>query len=140
MKGDAMDIHTIPAGYELNVLVAEKVMGWSTKKNASGYSEIDYALMGGGLMSCDHGWSPSTEIADALKVAEKIGLLKNCRHLHQHRESVPDTRTLGEWEWVVEQVLQPVGENTILGRGETAQLAICRAALEVAREDEFNKE
>lgn len=60
------------AGPELDRLVAEKVMGWSVKEDAQGYSEIDRALMGGGMMSRYQGWSPSRNPEDIWDVVDRM--------------------------------------------------------------------
>lgn len=57
MKGEAMDIHTIPAGRELDALVAEKVMG-------IGKLEFD------AYYGPQHRYS--TDIAAAWEVVEKL--------------------------------------------------------------------
>lgn len=139
-----MDIHTIPAGRELDAIVAEKVMGWVGREGELWTDGATGKVTKWGTDNCitlndattSFYFRPSTDIAAAFEVAEKIGLFKNCRHLHEDgvvvQEGLGFRRT--GWEWVVEEVLQPIGENTILARGETAPLAICRAALWVKEE------
>lgn len=130
-----MDIAAIPAGRELDALIAEKVMGITLSSSCA----------------CCHGaycqrhddprvHAYSTDIGSAMKVAERIGLFRNCRHLHENGVGMQDGETWRRtgWEWVVEEVFQPLDKNTILARGETAELAICRAALEVVAEEALN--
>lgn len=140
-----MDIHTM-TGDQLDALVAEKVMGlhvewrngvplWVGKDLPGTPYILEDGLFGHSIKRY------STDIAAAFDVAARVDLFKNCRHLHEHRGSVKQGNegVLGDWEWVVEEVYQPVGKNHILARGATAPLAICRAALEVVFDAEANQ-
>lgn len=69
----------LQAGRELDALVAEKVMGWRrhpTDRWHDGERELDrdHAVEGGGgdYYHPDEPWSPSTEIAAAWEVVEKM--------------------------------------------------------------------
>jgi hypothetical protein len=122
----------LAAGKDLDMLVAEKVMGWTDWRG-------DRVKPPG---EDSREFKPSIDIAAAWLVAEKVDLFKNCRHLHENGVGIQkgDTWSRTGWEWVVEEVFQPVGLNEILARGETAALAICRAALLVAEEDKRAEE
>jgi hypothetical protein len=143
-----MDINKLIAGPELDAIVAEKVMG--IRMGQCENEELEAADAGMICPKCQacsisktnlvHDVVPkpySTNIASAFEVAEKVGLFKNCRHLHEVRVGIQKglqwTRT--GWDWVVEQVLEPLDKNVIISRGETAALAICRAALSLAPEE-----
>jgi hypothetical protein len=128
----------LPAGRELDALVSEKVMGrqWFTFIHQSYLLEPQVAEH-----ICFHGssWTKgktadwdsesqiltnlrfqrvpdySTDIAAAWEVVEKLGLLKTSRLTQDN----PD-------EWVVETKEH---DPLDIASGETAPLAICRAAL-----------
>ena len=114
------EIDAMPAGRKMDMLVATKVMGIAVSPGAERF--IDFY---------------STGIAAAWKVAEKANLFKNCRTLHESGIIVQDgaTRTRIGWEWVVEQVFEPLDQNDIIARGETVPLVICRAALKVIEDE-----
>lgn len=65
-----MDVDKLQAGPELDRLVAEKVMGWTTDKtNGPWYTAaLTFAAV--------RGWSPSTDIAAAWEVEERIAELR----------------------------------------------------------------
>ena len=113
------EVDVMPAGRRMDVLVARMVMGLVVSPGAERF--IDFY---------------STDIAAAWKVAEKADLFKNCRHLSEKGVGVQngDTWSRTGWEWVVEQVLEPLDHNEIIARGETVPLVICRAALKVQQE------
>lgn len=124
----------IAAGPEMDRLIAEKVMGWKWTGTGGVYERPGHpGLM---VVSGPPTWSPSTEIAAAWEVAQKVDLFKNCRHLREDAIGVKDgakwTRT--GWRWIVVAIYEPLDHNDIIGFGETAPLAICRAALRVAEE------
>lgn len=141
---------TLLAGPELDTIVAERVFGLKRGPCTGEVEETDGGHICTRCNFCQrwgdwrkeavHNFEPrpySTSIVSAWEVVEKVGLFKNCRHLHENALGVEDrghwTRT--GWEWVVEQILEPAGKNTVLGRGETVPLAICRAALSLAEEE-----
>lgn len=140
-----MDIDTMPAGREMDALVAEKVMGLHVERIDGHPMWVGQDLPGSPYLLKDGRQAHSlraysTDIVAAWEVVKKVGLFRNCFHLHEAAVGIQDgpkwTRT--GWEWVVEQVLQPVGQNSVLGRGETAPIAICRAALNPYTRD-FNQ-
>lgn len=110
-----MNIDTIPDGPELDMLIAEKVMGWR----------------GEGLKAAEVGilWCPSTHIAHAWEVMSKL-----TRHQNGDREATTLVAFAleelnGTPPWLCR--FEPVGDVFACAeaRGETAPLAICRAAL-----------
>lgn len=111
---NANDIDAMPAGPEMDALVAEKVMGWEVHpRNTAhwrrkGDDGCDYRVMG------DVGdWRPSRDIAAAWEVVEKT------KHL------VPVIRLCGNGlEWMASYTMS--GAYSV---AETPMLAIVRAAL-----------
>jgi len=95
-----MDVYKLKPGPELDLLIAEKIMGWS----------------GEGLKAAEVGvlWSPSTRIADAWEVVEKLEL------------SIAPYE-IGPMKWMASKTSYFIDSET--ESGETAPLAICRAAL-----------
>lgn len=116
------EILKMESGRELDALVAAKVMGWKTitvntpyryVKNAGGCIVDGTAeRLSAGLIP--HQWFPSRDIADAWEVVEKMN---DCLHLKQHGKD-------GIWE-----AFFCISGPDMEGSGETASLAICRAAL-----------
>ena len=133
------EILRLPAGPEMDALVAERVMGWHRGEgrtadswyNASlecvapaEDSELD--MWDGSCANCDSAWSPSTRISNAWEVVEKL----QARGVRLHYSSdgwhfgigyTPPSRFMDDppdpEEWEVECC------------APTAPLAICRAAL-----------
>ena len=65
---------TMKPGPELDALVAEKVMGWTAVYLSDGVNTwLDDGVNTGRMISGDYPWSPSTSIADAWEVVEKLG-------------------------------------------------------------------
>lgn len=125
-----MNSDTLPAGRELDALVAERVMGWSN-------------VSLGALGNDAFGWNPSlrghvpphgripipcysTSIQAAWEVAEK--LVERRRYLAVQRQA-------GEYNHTWSACFWEIGENGVLhiisarGVATSAPLAICRAAL-----------
>jgi hypothetical protein len=127
-----MNVVAHEAGRKLDKLIALKLMGWLERPDGSLWEPG--RRQNAPVHNIPH---YSTEIADAWKVAEKINLFKNCRHLYQDGVGIQNgsTWTRAGWEWVIEQVFEPIGHNVVITRGETAPLAICRAALLVAENE-----
>ena len=116
---------SMPAGREMDVLMAERVMGWTVKDDCY-YSNGEITPW----MTPEHwgdyqGFRPSTDIAAAWEVMEKLcdlyqGLGK--MFLHQHPdgwEAGSCDLEVNSGEWLVEES----------ATGSTPMLAICRAAL-----------
>jgi hypothetical protein len=62
----------IPAGPQLDRLVAEKVMGWEFVADDPSIGEGGYADGAGTLKKLISEWSPSTNLNDAWELVEKI--------------------------------------------------------------------
>lgn len=114
----------MPAGKALDILVAEQVFGWTGidkrwvamgRSHATGWPEGD--------TSRGHADVPdySKDIAAAWKVLEKTFI---------NHGTVARLSSSGEWGCTIGR-LGSVHD----GRGDTAPLAICRAALKAARHD-----
>ena len=103
-----MRYEEIPSGKELDELVAEKVMGWSnwSQPNSEYCNSID---------EIGYNWSPSSNLNHAWEV---VKIMNEFLHL---REFPP----AGNWEAYFSKGERLVSKAT----GETAPLAICRAAL-----------
>ena len=139
-----MDTHSMTVD-QLDALVAEKVMGLHVEWINGCPMWVGKDLPGSPYVLGDGRFghtleSYSTDIRAAFEVAARVDLFKNCRHLHQNRERMKGSDKLGEWEWVVEEVFEPMDKNHILGRGSTAPLAICRAAIEIVLDAEANRD
>jgi hypothetical protein len=113
------DIDTLPAGPDLDVLVAEKVMGWK-RSNDENYS----------LMASSH-WSPSTDIAAAWQVAEKIKSLDwqvEISFSNKLPEGDEDSYYVGLQQGDDNAPWKP-SYRYIQTWAQAVSLAICRAAL-----------
>lgn len=142
-----MDPNTMPAGPEIDVLVAEKVMGWKrgdaalTSRKGGRWFDADGQELDenhatpeghgdGDYYYPDEAWSPSTDIRAAMEVTEKVGdmmLRKNARR---------DTSGATDWACYFELERNRRYEAgisysmlTSWHHADTAPLAICRAAL-----------
>lgn len=116
----------LPAGRELDALIAEKVMGWAPVHDGLNFRWAD----GGDYEKrhryvCD--WSPSTDIAAAWQVVERMDSLG--WYLTIDRLSSGERVRFWRCEW-----MRYTEENEKCGDcwedADTAPLAICRAALE----------
>ncbi len=111
--------------------IAEKVMGWTwplehrLRENAS--QEEECSLCGWATWQdhrpCD-GWSPTTNIAHAWEVVER---LRHCAVV---------LRIDPHMGWTVALTRERVCESDVdaFGSGDTACLAVCRAALDAFRD------
>lgn len=104
-----MNIDQMPAGREMDTLVAQEVMGWHCWNTEQGPC---YKTADGQYVRGAHTWSPSTSIADAWEVVEFLIGIRKLLSIHPH---------MFEWscEWAG-------GHHAY---AKTAPLAICRAAL-----------
>ena len=122
------------AGRELDVRVAAEVMGWTPRYVPEGsllnapesWGELDYWQTSSARVPC--GWSPSTDIAAAWEVVEKMradGWVMSLDH-----DCYGDGRSAGTdvkfWK-------HRVAEHE--AHAVTAPLAICLAALEAMNDD-----
>jgi hypothetical protein len=107
-KGEKMDIGTMPAGPEMDALVAEKVMGYTSW--AFGVPRY------------------STNLETAWEVVEKMKPVWVNFRLSFGPYLVVDGKLANGWE------LEPAWCSPRCGYGETAPLAICRAAIKICIE------
>ena len=126
-----MNTDDLPAGRELDALVAEKVMGWQDARAffpwpESGVMLDNYAMMpphGGAIRDIAHVPCYSTDIAAAWEVVEKLW----DEDFHVQFQLVHQV-TAGKWR--VEFPTRKVPHhNYVFAHADTASLAICRAAL-----------
>jgi len=116
-------ILVLPAGRELDALVAERVMGWHRRKrNGVEVWVVTTDTFDPPVTYPVECWNPSTSIAAAWEVVEKQD---DCLHLKQHGEK-------GMWE---AYFCHNYCEADYLGEADTAPLAICRAALKAVMND-----
>lgn len=119
------ELLAMPAGRELDAIVASRVMGWAS-------ADVDTAMLcaSGSIAACSEmttGHVPdySTDIAAAWLVVERI---------HEHGHAITVERWLGNPElgkWSAAFTLEN-GHDTGQCVAESAPLAICRAALVAA--------
>ena len=114
-----MNYDEMPAGREMDALVAEKVMGWRLDASC-GYS----TWMGGkadsrGMRWTIDGWKPSADIAAAWGVVEKV---------REEFRYVSVTAGNG-WSCSAWDVEKAKRLREVHAFADTAPLAICRAAL-----------
>ena len=113
-----MDVNSMPAGPELDALVAEKVMGYvrATDIMVGTYwrrQEDEASFV----------FHPSSDIADAWRVVEKMKPVWGKFRLSYGPNIVVNGKLKDGWE------LEPAWCSPICGYGETAPMAICRAAI-----------
>jgi hypothetical protein len=106
-------ITVMPAGRELDALVAEQAMGW----NVCGTADNDKAGIAPG-QQCSAVRIPkySTDIASAWDVLMKV-------------QDVGSLQNFGGFGWRCEIHATGPGTRDCAGEADTAPLAICRAAL-----------
>lgn len=117
------EILKLEPGFELDRLVAEKVMGWEEGYEfvCDGWGLLYYVNFG---LERKRPWSPSTNIATAWEVIEhlvpeyNIGLFNSC-----------DLKNPSQGTWYVEIRATRHGAPPCEAGAETAPLAICCAAL-----------
>lgn len=113
------EILTMPAGEEMDALVAEKVMGWTDAGSAFCRECLNPEVLhwhdAGGRLRCGYN-SFSRGISAAWEVVEKMGKFKV--------ESCPEGCEESEIPHVYAEGPTQIGHNAV-----TAPLAICRAAL-----------
>lgn len=119
------DISTMPAGPELDRMVAEKVMGWEPWQTAAGlkYWMIDKYVKRSASIQAEENppWHypvflPSTNIAHAWEVVERITMPQPIR---PGQTLPPNTQFMGWWNRA----------NLWAESGPDAAHRICRAAL-----------
>ena len=137
-----MDIDKLEAGPETDVLMAERVMGWKTLPNPDGsitiYNQADKYL---GLIWCevdypDCGpyWQPSTDIAAAWEVIEKLADEGHCPGLIYDDNGHWALSLEGAQDVPIGPDPQDIATSFFVNADmwcDTAPLTICRAALKV---------
>lgn len=126
------EIRALPAGRELDALVAEQVMGWKRVEKGHVYfwrtKEMVAELLREhpDVLAVDYFPCPyfSTEIAAAWEVVEELA--RRCWHL-----SLDYPSGNSRWEWMACFRPQPPGSFVY---ADTAPVAICRAALLVVQD------
>jgi hypothetical protein len=122
-------IDTMPAGPELDALVAETVMGWPLFRGPSNVLPcVEHD--GNGLRVYGPGadvFCPSTSIAAAWLVVEKMAAEKRWMGMYGPGKPAPKRTELVRQVWLVRFV------DDELTAADTAPLAICRAALKSVR-------
>ena len=115
-----MSVDEMQAGPEINMLIAERVMGWRQSSLPGVFIDEDERFWGvTDEMPTSRQFNPSTDIAAAWQVVEKLNLLEN-KILTKNEDGkyiVCDIAFFGEWP------------DYYAGASELAPLAICRAAL-----------
>lgn len=116
------EILAMPAGMEMNALVAEKVMGWHEHNGM--WLDLDNRIWAN-----PPGWSPSTNIATAWEVVQK-----HPYYFALYRTNETDWRLalFGTVHWEC----RFYAPEKFDAKADTAPLAICRAALIVVLERE----
>lgn len=134
-----MDIDKIPAGAQLDGLVAEKVMGWHLAHADTEWHDRQgiHRAMAWAFRSYHHVWAPSTSMEDAW-----IAFLF-MKHPPKDDITVPPGtefyRTViekdGEFSagWLWQSLGRVAWYGKYLGNGKTAEIAICRAVLKAAK-------
>lgn len=118
-----LHIENLGAGRELDALIAEKIMGW--KKAHDPLEDrmfwVDVSVDDVESVSFDYyadEWQPSTDIATAMRVAEKTKFKERMQRSLQLR-----------WAYVHDRWAWEFSIGGIWATAATAPLAICRAAL-----------
>ena len=125
------DIDTLPAGPELDALIAEKVMGWEWNiRNGQCYAEHWCS----NAADCWPEWSPSTDITAAWEVVEK---LRNWPNGHYWLSLSQIAGVRGEWRSGFSYGGMAVNHSPKFVVADTAPLAICRAALKAITPSPF---
>ena len=118
-----MNIDAMPAGPKMNELMATEIMGWQLSKIHLGFWATPLED------DCEYNhhdideWSPSTDIAAAWPIAERLRLCL-----------IP--RVDGGWNALPWEDVRDSGPlPASAGSAHTAPLAICRAALKAGEGD-----
>jgi hypothetical protein len=142
LEEDPMDYDAMPAGPELDRLIAAKVMGWTLyhyTKSRPGHWEwitappcadvpirIACGSVRGYFTEADalSDFAPSTNIAHAFEVVEHLQMgFKGKRQLYLQTDGYGSEKWMASWHRPEEYVTMAENE------ADTAPLAICRAAL-----------
>ena len=113
------EIERMPAGREMDRLIAEKVMGWkSDGSHSSDGLPIYHTYQNGSRDVWLRDWKPSSDIAAAWQVAEKL----------RNEWGSFDLRAGLQW-FCWSDVDNRIAGEVVAASADTASLAICRAAL-----------
>ncbi len=115
------EVLSMPAGREMDALVAEKVMGWNLSLSK------DIWCKDGECLRDTDDWSPSIDIAAAWELVEKFA--------HNHRNNLAVEMGFSHFslvaypggEWFCSLGLNDCVAHS--AKAETAPLVICRASL-----------
>ena len=113
------NVDTMPAGREMDALVAERVMGWYRVGAMWCKGANSFAAQAEEVAGCPKIWTPSTDIAAAWEVVEKL------------REKAWVSVTSGKTGNPCYCEVDVVGGEIWHVTADTAPLAICRAALKL---------
>ncbi len=131
-----MNINTMPAGRELDALVATKVMGWRTAHFDASYGKwIGVPL--------DDYWEDvpaySTDLAAAWPLLDRFGFVVG-PHFQAGWSTDPSGMprdgwfVFRDWESSVRSTFDEDSDRWALAIAETLPLALCRAALKMVRQ------
>lgn len=116
-----MNYDEMGAGPEMDRLIAEKVMGWKEYHCEGGYTDTSgYIRITDKWASDENSFHPSTNIANAWEVVEEI--------VADRQDSAFELFFRGKDGWGVATT-----DNVRWALGDTAPLAICRAALKAVQ-------
>ena len=112
-----------PAGPRINAWIAERVMGWTIEvmpNNGQEMGHVGQSRAGAGSVLIPTDWSPSTDIAPAWEVWEK---------LTGHRDWWQTAIHRCDGHWRASGYKHGSSVRDLAADAPTAPLAICRAAL-----------
>jgi hypothetical protein len=126
-----LDLDNIPAGPDLDALVAEKVLGWTCWNIRNGICYTD--RWSGNAPDCWLDFSPSTNITAAWEMVEKLWKLKPTEGISVTAEELAFHFDGEDWSvgFLFDATLD-CGHHSMgdpLGAAKELPLAICRAAL-----------
>lgn len=121
---NADEIRALLAGRELDVLVAEKVMGYHGEEEETFSPSTAWVWRDRQGFKIHGGFKPSTDIAAAWQVAEKLRMCVSCPGASQ---ACGEYSAGAEYEAETREGVSPPGYA--FSTGPTAPLAICRCAL-----------
>lgn len=116
------EILNMPAGREMDALIAERVMGWEIHPHKTHYIHNDGKT--GYFVPCGE-FQPSEDIAAAWQVVERMRY-KNFYSQHTDLTLASENEEWWSWTFIDHNPLAGYSEKAT---AETAPLAICRAAL-----------
>lgn len=121
-QAEAINIDAMPAGAEMDALVAERVMGWWRKYYPPAAEDAWFDA--NGFRMKRGAWCPSEDIAAAWQVVEKMVADRHTQDFHFGYKMCAGC----EWQFCFADKVAGVFSDCA-GRAETMPLAVCRAAL-----------